>query len=59
MTNDLDTFQLAKDLLVRKARVSIIHKETGLSQSFLRKHYKLMHGRSSQGDLQKQYLNLY
>jgi hypothetical protein len=47
MAINLDAYQLANDLLVRKARVSIIHQETGLSQSFLRKHYKQMHGRSS------------
>ena len=44
---DLDRLQLAVSLLRRKARVSIVHHETGVSRAKLRTLHRELHGRSA------------
>jgi hypothetical protein len=44
---DLERMKLAVELLRRKARVSIVHHETGLSRAKLRVLHRELHGRSA------------
>ena len=44
---DLERLELAVELLRRKARVSIVHHETGVSRAKLRVLHRELHGRSA------------
>ena len=44
---DLERLELAVELLRRKARVSIVHDETGVSRAKLRTLHRELHGRSA------------
>ncbi len=44
---DLERLELAVELLRRKARVSIVHHETGVSRAKLRTLHRELHGRSA------------
>ncbi len=46
MLKTLHQHSLALELLRRQARISIIHKETGVPKPLLRKTYRDLHGRS-------------
>lgn len=47
MFKTFDQHSLALELLKRHARISIIHRETGVSKQQLRAAYRELHGRSS------------
>jgi flagellar transcriptional activator FlhC len=46
MLKTFHQYSLALELLRRHARISIIHRETGLPRPLLRKTYRELHGRS-------------
>jgi flagellar transcriptional activator FlhC len=46
MLKTFHQYSLALELLRRHARISIIHKETGVPKQLLRKAYRELHGRS-------------
>jgi hypothetical protein len=49
----LDNLWLARELILLKARTAIIHQETGLSPTLIRKEYKKIHKKSALQGQQK------
>jgi hypothetical protein len=47
LLTELDALLLARELIARRARVSIVHLETGVSRGRLRQLYRELHGHSA------------